>query len=348
MNREELEADIIKFYKRNKSRGKAFTARHFAKYGEPESRIFYYIKKFERNPPAKASKASASATASVLADTTNASSSNLPQTSTGRVTKTTPAKKLTIAPSAALSYFSENYTNKGEILLANCQTRCETLLENYRGHDWILINQAGFSFRNNQGSHANPRSWCFPGMRPPTPPPRTDYIPKLNVCVAFSSKGISEPFIQRVSEKFDHKVYLNQFVEKKLVPFINEKHKNVENAILWADAQPAYLNKNVLAYLNNKNLKHVSKEDNPGNRVKCFSYFWNLLRNKVYSTESYSSWHADNEAELESRIKDCLKSIDMNKVKRLASDTEKRIDEMARTGAINVWSDKTQKYTTKH
>jgi hypothetical protein len=118
MNREELEADIIKFYKRNKSRGKAFTARHFAKYGEPESRIFYYIKKFERNPPAKASRAttSATATASVLADTTNASSSNLPQTSTGRVTKTTPAKKPTIAPSAALSYLSENYTNKGKRL----------------------------------------------------------------------------------------------------------------------------------------------------------------------------------------------------------------------------------------
>ena len=116
MNREELEADIIKFYKRNKSRGKAFTARHFAKYGEPESRIFYYIKKFERNPPAKANKASTTATASVLADSTNASSSNIPQTSTGRVTKTTPAKKLTIAPSAARSYLSENYTNKGKRL----------------------------------------------------------------------------------------------------------------------------------------------------------------------------------------------------------------------------------------
>jgi hypothetical protein len=54
MNKEELEAEIIKFYKKYKSKGKAFTARHFAKYGESESRVLYYIKKFERNPPTKA------------------------------------------------------------------------------------------------------------------------------------------------------------------------------------------------------------------------------------------------------------------------------------------------------
>ena len=237
------------------------------------------------------------------------------------------------------------------MLLANCQTRCQTLLQNYPNHDWILIHRAGFSFRNNQGSHANPRNLHFPGMPPPIMPPRSDYIPKLNVCVAFSSKGVSEPFIQRVNEKFDHKTYLSEFVEKKLMSFIEEKHHDgIENAIVWADAQPTYYNKNVLAYLDEKNIKHVDKDDNPGNRVKCFSYFWTLLRNKVYgfNTGSCRHWHAENEAELEGRISECLRSIDMEIVKRLANDTDKRLQEMTLRGELNIWSDKTQKYTEQN
>lgn len=321
MDKNELEAEIIKYYKKNKSRGKAYTARHFAK--------------FERNPPTKAS-----ASKKVLTDATNSSETNLPQTSTGRVHKKTTAKTSAAIAPAAISFINENYSNKGEILLANCQTRCETLLQNFKGHDWILIHRAGFSFRNNQGSHANPGYWSFPGMPPPKMPPRSDYIAKLNVCVAFSSKGVSEPFIQRVGEKFDHKTYLSEFVEKKLVPFIQTKHKDLKHSVIWADAQPTFFNKNVLAYLDEKHIKHVDKEDNPGNRVKCFSYFLNFLRNKIYN-----NWHAQNEADLERRIKDCLKNIDMNVVKRLANDTENRIQEMAEIGELNVWSDKNQKYT---
>ena len=57
------------------------------------------------------------------------------------------------------------------MLLANCRTRCVTLLQKYVDHDWVLIHRAGFSFRNNQGSHSNPGYWSFPGMPPPQMPP---------------------------------------------------------------------------------------------------------------------------------------------------------------------------------
>ena len=229
------------------------------------------------------------------------------------------------------------------MLLANCRTRCVTLLQKYVGHDWVLVHRAGFSFRNNQGSHSNPGYWSFPGMPPPQMPPRSDYLPKLNVCIAFSSKGVSEPFIQRVGEKFDYKTYMSEFVEKKMMPFINSNHSNVRNVVVWADAQPAFSNKNVLAYLDGKGIKHVDKEDNPGNRVKCFSYFLNFLRNQMYD-----GWHAKNEAQLANRICEYLRAIDMNVVKRLANDTEKRIGEMATSGELNSWSDKTQKYTSRY
>lgn len=49
-----------------------------------------------------------------LADTTNSSSSNLPQTSTGRIVKKATAKKTTAIAPAAISFLTENYSNKGK------------------------------------------------------------------------------------------------------------------------------------------------------------------------------------------------------------------------------------------
>ena len=48
-----------------------------------------------------------------LAETTNSSSSNLPQTSTGRVAKKSKAKKATNIAPAAFSYLTENHFSKG-------------------------------------------------------------------------------------------------------------------------------------------------------------------------------------------------------------------------------------------
>lgn len=179
-------------------------------------------------------------------------------------------------------------------------------------------------------------------MPPPPPIPRSEYLPKLEVWVAFSNKGVCEPFIQRLGEKFDHNVYLEECVKKRLVPFIEENHSDAEDeAVIWADAQPVYFNKKTLAYLDGQDIKYVEKEDIPGNRVKCFTYFWNFLRNKVYRM----GWHAKDEAALERRILHCIQNINMNTVARIANDTDNRIKEMIDFGEIKEWSDSKQNYT---
>ena len=48
MENEQLEKEIIKFFKRNKGRGKAFTVRHFEKTGHSSSTVYYYLRKYER------------------------------------------------------------------------------------------------------------------------------------------------------------------------------------------------------------------------------------------------------------------------------------------------------------
>ena len=97
----------------------------------------------------------------------------------------------------------------------------------------------------------------------------------------------------------------------------------------------------MIQHLESKDIKRVEKDDNPGNRVKCFSYFWNLLRNYVYDNR----WEAENEQQLEARIRSCLNKIDMPTVMRLANDTQHRIQEMVSNGEIKEWSDNKQKYT---
>jgi hypothetical protein len=271
--------------------------------------------------------------------------SNLLNVPSGRVVKnSTASARIPKAPSktpevADFIRFARNKPSdldRGQQNLFNCLERCDALLENFKGSDWILENRAGFSFRNNQNGAVN--RGC-PGE---PMPPREDYIPKLNVWIAFSSTAICTPFIQRVNEKFDNKVYLTECFEKRLIPFIKDKenHEDLENTVLWSDLIRPYTNSHVLARLASEGINYVDKNDNPGCKVKGVALFWNLLRNKVYR-----NWYANNEDELQRRILHCLRTLDMSKVARIVNDTEERINEMATTGAINEWSDKCQNYT---
>lgn len=328
MDRESFKKEVMRFYNRNKSRGKAFTVRHFEKQGEKESSVLYIIKQAELNPPQRGRR------------TPFADASNTPTTS-GRVVKRTPTNK----PSATTLAQLEGYSNKGEKMLETCRERCDQCLSgsNFRDYDWVLENRAGFSLMNNQGSHTQQYYISFPGMRPPPPISRSNYIPVLDVWIAFSNKGISEPFIQPIKAKFDANTYLEECVKTKLVPFITENH-DLEKTVLWSDGSGVYTNKKVLAHLESENIEYVDKDLNPGNRVKCFTYFWNLLRNNVYN----DGWRAQNEQELENRIRHCLKHMNLDTVKQIANDTPHRLSEMALTGQIKEWSDNKQKYTEKY
>lgn len=230
-------------------------------------------------------------------------------------------------------------------MLETCRERCDSLLSgsNFKDYNWVLENRASFSQMNNQGSHSQGSYWSLPGMPPPPTIKRSNYVPILDVWIAFSNQGISEPHFQPVKTKLDAKTYLEECVKAKLVPFITENH-DLEDTVLWSDGSGVYTNKNVLAHLDGEGIEYVDKDMNPGNRVKCCTYFWNLLRNNVYN----NGFHAKNEKELEDRIRYCLKNINMDVVKQLANDTPHRLSEMALNGQIKEWSDSKQKYTEKY
>ncbi len=205
--------------------------------------------------------------------------------------------------------------------------------------NFVLDNICSFTYRCNQGSKY--RSY-YAHEDYPRPPPviyESDLVPRLDVWIAISNKGISEPFICPAND-LTTQDFSDECVENILIPFIKENH-DLEETVLWSDANKFGSKKSVCKILEDEGIQFVDKEDNPGNRVRCFSYFWTMLKDQVYR----GNWIAADCNALEKRIKTCLKRINILDVIQLVNDTEERIVEMYRTGEIDQYSNEKKNYT---
>lgn len=320
-NRLEVKRQVIKFYNENRDKGKSYTVKHFANLGESTSCIYHYIREAYQGTTSNSSKRSP------LGDITN----------TGRVTKKAhvPAKSILIE-----DFDSSDLSKRSDRLLATCRQRCGMIYEKFLKHDWILDNKCVFTYRCNQGSKFR-TYYTFEGdTRPPPVIYEEDLLPRLFVWIAFSNQGISEPFIMATDSKFDTRLYYEKCLRARLLPFIKENH-DLNQSVLWTDAGSVTSNKRVFDCLESENIKFVNKDENPGNRVRCCSYFWTLLKNAVYE----DNWVANDDEELENRIRECLEKLNMNSIIRIANDTENRIFEMYQSSEIKQYSDNKQKYT---
>ena len=325
-SRQEFKKQVIKYYYENIDKGKSYTVKHFQNLGESQSTIYHMIREAERSGGSTASSSS-STTRKPLGDSTNNS---------GRVTKKTsvPTKSVLVE-----DFNNSELTSRAYRLLATCRQRCGSIYRKYPNHDWVLDNKCAFTYRCNQGSKYR-SYYTFEGdTRPPPVIYEEDLLPRLDVWIAFSNQGISEPFIASVDENFDTKVFYEKCLRSRLVPFVKENH-DLTRTVVWTDAASTTSNKRVFDCLDNEGIKYVTKEDNPGNRVRCFSYFWTILKNAVYE----DNWIAKNNQDLERRIRRCLAQIDIENVIRIANDTEKRILEMHQSGEIKEYNYHKQKY----
>lgn len=62
----------------------------------------------------------------------------------------------------------------------------------------------------------------------------------------------------------NQKVYLEECIKKRLLPFIN-KHHLINPYIFWPDLSTSHYAKSVQNYLKEQNINFVPKEDNPAN-----------------------------------------------------------------------------------
>lgn len=154
---------------------------------------------------------------------------------------------------------------------------------------------------------------------------------KLLVWIAFSEKGISDPYFVPSGLAVNQKIYLNECIKKRLMPFINRHHLDGQY-LFWPDLASAHYAKTVVEYLEEKKVNFVERRDNPANLPECrpIENFWSILKGLVYK----SNWQAKNLDQLQKRIKYCLSKIDFELIQGLAQSIPSLVDNVRRNGVI--------------
>ena len=119
-----------------------------------------------------------------------------------------------------------------------------------------------------------------------------------------SSKDVSNVYVHRSKQTIRQDTYLNQCINKRLLPFIDKCHQN-GNYLFWPDLASAHYSKLVQERLNEKNVPFVIRKDNSPNvsQARPIETVWTLLEQKVYE----NNWEAENSDVLARVIKPEIK-----------------------------------------
>ena len=83
------------------------------------------------------------------------------------------------------------------------------------------------------------------------------------VWMAISAKGVSNVYVHRGKQAVDQKIYLKEYINRRLLPFVDKYHSN-GNILFWPDLAQSHYSKIVQQRLN-ENISYVSLVDNPPN-----------------------------------------------------------------------------------
>ena len=88
--------------------------------------------------------------------------------------------------------------------------------------------------------------------------------------------------------------------------------------------------RSVTNYLDEKNIRYVTKFDNPAcvPELRPIEDFWSILKGYVYE----NNWEAESEDQLQKKIHSCLKKIDKNLVQGMCEHVYKKVDAVRRNG----------------
>jgi hypothetical protein len=162
---------------------------------------------------------------------------------------------------------------------------------------------------------------------------RTKFEPKLLVWAAISAKGISKPYIVPSGQAINQEVYIDKCLRSRLLPFIEEFHKD-DDIIFWPDLASSHYANTTLEFLRSKNIDFVPKCLNPANvpELRPIEDLWSELKRLVYD----KCWKANNLKQLENRIRYAFKKINQERIHKLGSATFTRVDACRRHGLKNL------------
>jgi transposase len=137
---------------------------------------------------------------------------------------------------------------------------------------------------------------------------------KVLVWIAISDRGMSKPLFRlSKSVAINSSIYIDECLNKRLLPFIHEYHEDLDY-VFWPDLASAHYSMVSTTWMN-KNVNYVTKDINPPNvpQARSIEIFWGCSSEKLYE----GGWQASTEQQLINRIKLKLKEFDLNFVKSL-------------------------------
>ncbi|CAF0730696.1 unnamed protein product [Adineta steineri] len=159
------------------------------------------------------------------------------------------------------------------------------------------------------------------------------FEPKLMIWMAMSSKGVSGVYIHKSKQAVRQTTYLEECINKRLIPFIENYHQD-GNYMFWPDLASAHYSNVVKERLNEKNVPFVPRPNNPPNvpQARPIETVWALLERKVYA----NNWEAKDLDTLARRIKLKAKELDKKMLQAMVEGVRRMLRAMWRDGLYSV------------
>uniref|UniRef100_T2MAU0 C-myc promoter-binding protein n=1 Tax=Hydra vulgaris TaxID=6087 RepID=T2MAU0_HYDVU len=173
------------------------------------------------------------------------------------------------------------------------KTKCGRLYRAFSKFDWIIDDESYFTL-SHSSINGNDNF----------------YTSDINLC-----PSSVKYYTKRNGLAINQKIYLEDCIKKRLIPFIKEHHQDSQ-FVFWPDLATSHYANSVQAYLNGQNVRFVPKEDNPANvpEARPIEDFCSIIKGLVYK----DNWQAENLEQLRKRIVYCSSKVDINLVQEFA------------------------------
>ena len=330
---------LYKYYHENREKSKFEIASHIIALGYPKSSVYRWINILEQGKSLVRKKGSGRP--KKIATKSNIRKIEKRFNHRSGCSQRRAARRLRCSQSW-ISKILKKYTNircykkikkpkMSELQKLKARPKCRKMLVEYENCDFIIDDESYFTLKHSN-QPGNDRFYSDDLNMTPDDAKfnfKAKYEKKLLVWLCISPKGVSKPFFVPSGLAVDGEVYLEQFIKKGIVPFI-EQHYKKDEYVFWPDLASAHYAKVVTKYLTNNNINFVPKHINPANvpKARPIEDFWGNLKASVYEGD----WVAQTLDQLKDRIKYCISKMDLEVVQKHSMTVRKRLDRIRRYG----------------
>ena len=162
---------------------------------------------------------------------------------------------------------------------------------------------------------------------------RKKFPKRLCVWIAISPKGHSDVFFVPANCALNAKIYSEECIKAKLVPFI-EKYYPKGYYVFWPDGASCHYASTTIDVFEKFRINYIKREENPPNvpQIRPIERFWSHLKKAVYS----DGWETQSYRGLKLRIRKKLTEFDEAYFKNLFTNAKQRISLASTNGALSV------------